>query len=481
MRRFELALTGLLVPLDLIGAIIGVYFANHLRTELNILPIDGSRISYPGFAFLIWYFPLLVFFFAHNRLYVLKETSKWVQQLFRVISATASAAMLQFMVILVGRTPYVALHFPIWEQWANRVSILTIFYFWGLTILAVTILRWLYRILINQLSIRKIGRRRLVIIGNTKAAAVLYAEATQRPALGYWIVGVIATRENGIDLPLAGKLEDAENIIARLKPDEVLQADTELSERTVLSLIEAAHDNQAEFLFAPNLFEVRAANVRVSTLGDMPLLELRRTPLDGWGMIIKRILDISLSLSLIILTMPILFLTAFLVKLQDGGPVLFGQNRISGGKPFRILKFRSMVADAESMDERLRLEANERQGPLFKMRNDPRVTKLGKFLRRSRIDELPQLFNVFVGEMSLIGPRPHLAKEVEKYGKQHRKVLAIKSGMTGISQISGSSDLNFEEEVRLDTYYIENWSMLKDLEILIKTPFVIIFKDRSGC
>ena len=344
-----------------------------------------------------------------------------------------------------------------------------------------TILRWLYRILINQLSIRKIGRRRLVIIGNTKAAAVLYAEATQRPALGYWIVGVIATRENGIDLPLAGKLEDAENIIARLKPDEVLQADTELSERTVLSLIEAAHDNQAEFLFAPNLFEVRAANVRVSTLGDMPLLELRRTPLDGWGMIIKRILDISLSLSLIILTMPILFLTAFLIKLQDGGPVLFGQNRISGGKPFRILKFRSMVADAESMDERLRLEANERQGPLFKMRNDPRVTKLGKFLRRSRIDELPQLFNVFVGEMSLIGPRPHLAKEVEKYGKQHRKVLAIKSGMTGISQISGSSDLNFEEEVRLDTYYIENWSMLKDLEILIKTPFVIIFKDRSGC
>ena len=481
MRRFELALTALLVPLDLIGTIISVYFANHLRTELNILPIDGRRVSYPGFSFLIWYFPLLIFFFAQNRLYILKETSKWVQQFFRVISGTASAAMVQFIVILIGRTPYVGHHWPLWEGWANRVSILTIFYFWGLTIVAVTLLRWAYRIVINQLSLRKIGRRRLLIIGNTEAAAELYREVTQRPALGYWVVGVIGTRERGASLPLAGYMANAEEIIRQLKPDEVLQADPELPASSVLVLIEAAHRLQAEFLFAPNLYEVRAANVRVSTLGDVPLLELRRTPLDGWGKIIKRVIDVTFSLTLIVCVSPLLIVTALLIKLQDGGPVLFGQNRISGGKPFCILKFRSMVPDAESMDERLRVEGNERKGPLFKMRNDPRVTKLGRFLRRSRIDELPQLFNVFVGEMSLIGPRPHLAKEIEKYGRLHRKVLAIKSGMTGVSQISGSSDLDFEEEVRLDTYYIENWTLLKDLEILIKTPFVILFKDRSGC
>lgn len=157
-----------------------------------------------------------------------------------------------------------------------------------------------------------------------------------------------------------------------------------------------------------------------------------------------------------------------------------GLKRISQRREFDLYKFRSMIKNAEELKNNL-MEYNERKdSPLFKMKNDPRITRIGRFLRKYRIDELPQLFNVLRGEMSLVGPRPHQPDEIEKYEKHHKKVLLIKPGVTGMAQISGSSDLPFEEEVRLDTYYIENWSLSKDIYILLKT-LIILFKDRSAC
>ena len=157
-----------------------------------------------------------------------------------------------------------------------------------------------------------------------------------------------------------------------------------------------------------------------------------------------------------------------------------GLKRISQRQEFDLYKFRSMIKNAEELKKNL-MEYNERKdGPLFKMKNDPRITRIGRFLRKYRIDELPQLFNVLRGEMSLVGPRPHQPDEIEKYEKHHKKVLLIKPGMTGMAQISGSSDLPFEEEVKLDTYYIENWSLSKDIYILLKT-LIVLFKDRSAC
>lgn len=481
MRRIQLWFTGFLLPLDLLSVVVSVFVANQLRTSLDILPVDGQRISYPGYSFLWWYFPILVTFFSVNRLYILEETGQQLRQIFRVVTGTASAAMVQFMVILLGRTPFVAAHYAVWHTWANRISLLTILYFWLLTIVLVTVVRWVYRIILNRFLRRGIGSRRVLIIGTTPTAAELYRILMNNSALGYTIVGVVKTTTNSYELPIVGTLEEVEQLIARLQPDEILQADPDVTPQDVVNIIDLAGEAHAEFSFAPNLFEVRAANVRMGTIGPVPILELRRTPLDGWGKIIKRLIDILGAFFLTILFSPCILIAILIIKLQDGGPVFFSQERVSQGRSFRMYKFRSMAPHAEELEDALRHQGNERQdGPLFKMKRDPRVTPFGRFMRRSRIDELPQFFNVLRGDMSLVGPRPHLPKEVEKYQKHHRKVLTIKPGVTGIAQISGSSDLTFEEEVRLDTYYIENWSLLKDLEILVKTPY-IIFKDKSGC
>jgi lipopolysaccharide/colanic/teichoic acid biosynthesis glycosyltransferase len=197
----------------------------------------------------------------------------------------------------------------------------------------------------------------------------------------------------------------------------------------------------------------------------------------------KRAMDIIFSGLLIMILSPLLLLTAIIIKLDSRGPVFFsrrddgsyvtrvGQN----GKPFRYFKFRSMIDRADSLRYTELADRNLRtDGPLVKIKDDPRVTRFGRFIRRFSIDELPELFLVFMGRMSLVGPRPHLPEEVAKYEQHHHKVLTIKPGISGLAQISGRSDLAFEEEVRLDLYYIENWSMLLDISILLKTPWAVI-------
>ena len=464
MRRAELTLTALLLPLDLLGVGIAVFVANHLRTSLDILPLAQGRISYPGYLFLLWYFPLLVGFYSQQRLYNLRETGRFLAMPLHIFSGTASAAIGQFVVILVGRNPWVLIHIPVWGVWAERVSILTIVYFWLITIVSVVVLRVIYRMFVNILLRRGIAVRRVMLIGASRAGQEL-SQLFSKPERGYLIEHhIVADYQN---VPM---------LIGATCPDEVIQVDPEMPTGLVVEIIEACHDAHADFSFAPNLFEVLAANVRVSRVGSIPLMELRRTPLDGWGKIVKRAVDVILTLLFMVAAVPVMLVAALLIKISDGGPVLFSQERVSPLGNFRILKLRSMVADAEALEDTLRSQGNERDtGPLFKLRTDPRVTRLGKFLRASRIDELPQLINVLRGDMSLVGPRPHLPKEVSRYARHHRSVLTVKPGLTGIAQISGSASLSFEDEVRLDVSYIENWSLLKDLEILVKTPFVIMF------
>jgi lipopolysaccharide/colanic/teichoic acid biosynthesis glycosyltransferase len=177
---------------------------------------------------------------------------------------------------------------------------------------------------------------------------------------------------------------------------------------------------------------------------------------------------------------PLFLIIGIIIRIDSEGSTFVRLERISQHQEFGLYKFRSMIKNAEELKGDL-IEYNERKdGPLFKIKNDPRVTRVGRILRKTRIDELPQLINVFKGEMSLVGPRPHQPDEIERYEKHHKKVLLIKPGMTGMAQISGSSDLLFEEEGKLDTYYIENWSLGKDIYILLKT-IIFLFKDKSAC
>jgi len=482
MKKIELLFTAILLPLDLFGVFLSILIANNLRISLDILPIGENRVSYIGYSFLVWYIPLLVLLFSGHRLYILFETRHRIQQLFRIISATAVAAMVHFVAVLSGRTPFAALHFPHWFSWANHTSLLAIFYFWISTVIIVTFLRWFYRGFLNTLLAGGIGRRVVLLIGTADVAQQLYHAIHEDSTLGYQLVGCVQTDHSAhSNMLIVGYIADIESIINKVQPDQIIQADPDLSSDDVLSVIDAANDHHIDFTFAPNLFEVLATNVTVSNISGIPLLDLRRTPLDGWGKIVKRALDFVISLALLLLLLPLIGGIGLVIRLLDGGPVFFAHERVSSGTTFKMYKFRSMVKNAEVLEDMLRAEANERDdGPLFKMKNDPRVTPFGRFLRKSRIDEIPQLFNVLTGDMSLVGPRPHLKKEVDQYQKHHRKVLAVKPGMTGIAQLSGSSDLHFEEEVRLDTYYVENWSLMRDIEILLKTPFIILFKDRSG-
>jgi lipopolysaccharide/colanic/teichoic acid biosynthesis glycosyltransferase len=216
----------------------------------------------------------------------------------------------------------------------------------------------------------------------------------------------------------------------------------------------------------------------------MPVVEVKKTRLDGWGKIYKRIFDTSGSIILIILTAPVMLITAIVIKLDSAGPMFFKYQRIGQqGKPFTYFKFRSMIKDAHKFrfdNEFLAKQQNLRAGsPMIKFKNDPRITRVGRILRRFSIDELPELFLVFIGKMSLVGPRPHEIEEVGNYQRHHKKLLTIKPGITGLAQVSGRSDLDFEQEVKLDTFYIENWSLGLDMQIIFKTPLAVIKRRQT--
>jgi exopolysaccharide biosynthesis polyprenyl glycosylphosphotransferase len=322
-----------------------------------------------------------------------------------------------------------------------------------------------------------VGVKNVLIIGEDRLSRKVVEEMKRNPDLGYRIVKIFFEIQTG----------EIKNFVLNNNPqiDEVILASPHYERNDVLELLDFCEEQHIGFKFVPNLFQAHTTNVEMNTFDGVPLIEIKRTPLDGWGRILKRWVDVFASIIGLIILSPLFLIIAIIIKLHSKGPVFVRLPRVSGKHEFRLLKFRSMIAhdpDGSAISLKVSLVTfNERtDGPLFKIKNDPRVTKVGRVLRKTRLDELPQLINVFKGEMSLVGPRPHQPDEIEKYEKHHKKVLLIKPGMTGMAQISGSSDLPFEEEVKLDTYYIENWTLLKDIYILLKTV-IILFKDRSAC
>jgi exopolysaccharide biosynthesis polyprenyl glycosylphosphotransferase len=225
----------------------------------------------------------------------------------------------------------------------------------------------------------------------------------------------------------------------------------------------------------PTLFHVLTSRIQVREVAGVPIFALEERIFLRSSRFLKRSIDLLGACVLLITMIPVWLLTSILIRLESKGSVIYSQERIGkGAKPFRCFKFRSMYQDADAQKEDL-AALNEAQGPLFKIRNDPRRTKVGRFIRKFSIDELPQLINVFKGEMSLVGPRPPLPSEVDQYEKWQRKRFEVLPGLTGLAQISGRSDLLFDETLRFDFYYIEHWSPLVDLKIMLKTiPKVIL-------
>jgi len=227
----------------------------------------------------------------------------------------------------------------------------------------------------------------------------------------------------------------------------------------------------------PDLFQLSLSRVDFDDMGGIPLVGLKETSIPRAGRVLKRALDIILSLAGLIILAPFLIVVAILIRLDSPGPALFTQRRVGeDGRLFNIYKFRSMRMGAEEQQAQLQ-ELNQASGPLFKIKADPRLTRMGRFLRRSSVDEFPQFFNVLRGEMSIVGPRPGLPPEVAKYEAWHRQRLEVPPGITGLWQVSGRSELSFDEMCMLDVYYIENWSLGLDLAIMLKTVPRVLFAD----
>jgi exopolysaccharide biosynthesis polyprenyl glycosylphosphotransferase len=330
-----------------------------------------------------------------------------------------------------------------------------------------------------------IGIHRILLIGNNRTATTLADAITKHPTLGLRIV----EQASEINDAVFAKLK---RIVQIKQLDEVIAADPNLTRAQAAQLIEFCKTHHLQFKYAADLFDAQIRNMTIRPIAGIPVVEVHNTPLQGWGRIIKRMIDIILSIVLLIICSPILLIVALLLKFDSSGPIIYRNQRVGeNGKLFDTLKFRSMyqqycigeqfhtTQEALKIEQELIKQKSIKVGPLYKIKDDPRVTTMGQFVRATSIDELPQLLNVLKGEMSLVGPRPHQPREVQHYADHHRVVLGMKPGMTGLAQISGRSDLEFEEEVRLDTYYMENWHIMLDWYILFKTPFILFNKRKA--
>lgn len=270
-------------------------------------------------------------------------------------------------------------------------------------------------------------------------------------------------------------LADLGTIISHEPVDEVIVALPLRRRRDLIEkIVEACEEQGIMVRVRTDLFDLRVARPQVDTIDGVPVVTIRSGPDDGWQLVLKRVIDILGSAALLLLLAPLLLLVALLIRLDSPGPVLFMQERVGlNRRRFKLLKFRTMVQEADKKQE-LFEALNEADGPVFKIKNDPRVTRLGRILRQFSIDELPQLINVLKGEMSLVGPRPLPLRDVKLIDAQwHKRRFSVKPGLTCLWQVNGRSDVSFERWVRMDLEYIDTWSLSLDLKILLKTIPVV--------
>lgn len=357
-------------------------------------------------------------------------------------------------------------------------------------LLGLLLARWLIR---QHLSVnRQLGESmsRLLLLGGPSAVAHLARSLDTAKHAGYLPVavytpgnteGLAVEPESG--LPVLGSKADAKSIVDAIEAcnaDAVaVSAGVQLHPQTLRHLGWELASRNIGLIMAPALTDIAGPRIHTQQVAGLPLIHVTTPTLEGGQRVAKRLFDVIVSGFLIIASLPLMAVVALLIKFHDKGPVIFRQDRVGiGGKPFQMLKFRSMIVDAEQRLAELRHQSDG-DGLLFKMRNDPRITPVGRFLRKFSLDELPQLFNILLGSMSLVGPRPPLPSEVAAYEKDVRRRLLVKPGLTGLWQVSGRSNLSWQDSVRLDLYYVENWSLAGDLLILIKT-FRAVFRGSGA-
>lgn len=473
-KKSELIFNLLLIPVDFVAIITAFVLAYTIRVKLYEKPVAEPLPALLFLKITLLIVPVWLLIFSLLGLYGMSSQRKRLEEIGKVFVAVSGGTMFMILVDFIFRQPI----FP-----SKAVPI----YGYGFSFFLVTFGRQVMRKAQRYLLSYKIGIRRVMLIGSGPLAMRIYRDLKD-PGSGYEVVAVLdKDKPSSSAFEAAKTYRDFYQALKGNKPiEEIIQADSAFEAEEVLEMVNHSTNHHIGYRFVPNQFGVFAINATVSTLAGMPVMEIRHTPLDGWGRILKRLFDLAGSAGGLIILSPLLALITVIIKLSDPGPAIFAHRRLSRvGKPVWIYKFRTMYTKYSGKNPAAVFRAMGRPELIkefkrnHKLKNDPRVTAVGGFLRRTSLDELPQLFNVFKGELSLVGPRPILKEELERYGGQQAAFLALKPGMTGLWQISGRSDIGYEERVKLDIYYLENWSLWLDIKILLKT-FLALIKNRGA-
>lgn len=460
-RLLEALLSATLPLGDLIGLNMAFIAAYLLRYTLQIGgEIPGEfDVSYPDYVPVQMAMTgILLVTYVLKGMYTARRGASWPSEISAILSATSIGVMVLFAAVSMFRYPA-----------SSRALFI---YLWALAIVLVGLMRLLRRLLTRAFRKRGIGIERVLVVGggNALGRRIMHSIATER-SLTAQVVGFVDLEpcDDFGRFRFLGTVRDIPGIVSGQRVDTIVIALPAASHDQMLRITDLCQRRGVTFRVVPDLYQMRLHRVDADTINGIPLIAVSESQIRGSNLLLKRLMDAPLAVLTLTLLSPFLALIALAIKLDSEGPVLFRQTRIGkDGVPFTLYKYRSMKKDAEK-ELALLLERNEATGPIFKIRDDPRMTRVGKWLRRASLDELPQLINVVKGEMSLVGPRPPLPTEVEKYEDWHLRRLEVSPGLTCLWQVSGRSEIPFDEMVMLDIYYIENWSLGLDLAILLRT------------
>lgn len=458
--RVQWLLNVLLPALDALALTLAFALGNWARQQFPIVPMSDApaplslTVADQLPTFVLHMLTLLgVFFFA--RLYHQKRALSRIDQ-----SYTIFAAISVGVTLTSGLATFLFKNSMFDADYPRQL----VLYVWLFSLVTVTTGRELHRQMTTHLHAAGYGRDRVLIVGSGEDAQAIVAQIQSRPELGYKIMGAVngAEGHDVAGVPVIGHPEDLPALIDTYKIDEVIIALPDAPHQELTQLIASCQRGRVSIKIYPDLFAYMAGGMSVDELGSMPLLSVRDMPMRGWKLALKRGLDIFGATVGLILLSPLFLLTALLIKLESRGPVWFCQERTGlDGRPFPVIKFRTMRMDAE------------KGGPGWTVQNDPRVTRLGRWMRSSNWDEIPQLINVLLGQMSLVGPRPEQTYFVEKFREQIPRYMERhreKAGMTGWAQVNGyRGDTSIVERLKYDLYYVENWSLWFDVKIIIRT------------
>ncbi len=434
--------------------------AYYLRRTTEIIPaIDVPPLdTYYGpltiHVLSIW----VVFFFS--QLYYLKRGISLIDLAYRI-----------FVTVSVGTAIATALTAFTVKGLEIVYPRLMLAYVWLLSIAFLIIGRVTISMVQGWLRAHGRMKERMVIVGATDIGRLVLSKVQQSPHLGYQVVGFVDDEPPGPTfegLPVLGRTAELGDIVAEGRISEVIIALPQATRREILAIAAHCNDRDVSVRVFPDLFQIMTTEVSIGDLNGLPLVSIRDVALRGWRLALKRVVDVVFSAAFLVAFAPVLLLLALLVKLDSRGPALYIQERVGlDGKPFPAIKFRSMRQDAEAMT-----------GPVWASANDPRRTRVGRFLRRFSLDEMPQFINVLLGHMSIVGPRPErpvfveeFARRVPRYQERHRE----KAGITGWAQVNGlRGDVPIEDRTAYDLWYVENWTLGLDFKIMLKTVFEMI-------